>query len=119
MLRKRVLIRMAIPLWMGMLVASEGGNRGLDAQLEKKLEAAIHREIVLGDLGGAIELYREIVADAAPRVVAAKSLVQMGECLEKLGRNEEAYAKFRRVVSEYPDQTDELNRARLRLAAWS
>ena len=75
------------------------------AGLEKQLEAAIHREVVLGDLAGAMKEYRNIVAKAGvPRPVAARALLQTGECMEKLGRGPEAYNSYRRVENEYGDQ---------------
>lgn len=87
---------------------------------DRQLEAALHREVVMGDLTGAMDLYRSILADAsAPRPVAAKALLQIGECLEKLGHSEEAYSKYQRVLSEYADQGAALTQARLKLAAWS
>ena len=87
---------------------------------DRQLEAAIHREMVIGDLAGAMQLYQGILNDpAAPRSTAAKALLQMGACLEKLSRSEEAYNKYQRLVADYPDQIPELTQARLRLAAWS
>lgn len=86
----------------------------------RQLEAALHREIVIGDLRGAMDLYRDILASGdAPRSVAAKALLQMGQCLEKLGQSEQAYNKYQRVASEYADQAQALTQARLRLAASS
>lgn len=95
---------------------ASAANRDADRQLE----AAIHQEMVIGDLAGAMQLYRGILNDpAAPRAIAAKALLQLGACLEKLSQSEEAYNKYQRLVSDYPDQIPELTQARLRLAAWS
>lgn len=87
---------------------------------ETQLEAAIHREIVLGDLAGAMEQYRAILADSArPRAVAARALLQTGECMEKLGQRKEAYTTYRRVLAEYGDQAEIILRARTKLDVWS
>ena len=68
-----------------------------------------------GDLKSAIEQYRK-VAQSRDRSVAARALVRMGECYEKLG-DAEARKPFERVVREFGDQKDSLEAARLRLVA--
>jgi hypothetical protein len=90
------------------------------APVERDLEAAIHREIVLGDLRGAMEQYRAILARPdKTRPAAARALYQIGECLEKLGQAEEAYNAYRRVAAEYSDQAELVSLAGVKLAAWS
>jgi hypothetical protein len=87
---------------------------------ERDLEAALHRQIVLGDLRGAMEQYRAILArPERTRPVAARALFQIGECLEKSGQAEEAYNTYRRVAAEYSDQPEIVAPARIKLAAWS
>ena len=58
------------------------GQTGQPADVQ--LKAAIYKETVDGDLKGAIELYRKI-SHGADRAVAARALVRMGQCYEKLG----------------------------------
>jgi hypothetical protein len=56
------------------------------AEAEKKLEAAIYREMVLGDLTGAMEEYKAIVdLPEKPKEVASRALLQLAQCQEKLG----------------------------------
>jgi len=87
---------------------------------EVQLEAAIHREIVLGDLPGALQDYRAIAAAAGtPRAVSARAYLQIGLCEEKLGQRKEAYDAYRRVATEYGDQAGPVSLARTKLAAWS
>jgi len=88
------------------------------ATAERQLEAAIHREQVLGDVNGAIEQYK-VLAQSATRTVAAQALVHLGQCYEKLGQTQsrEARATYERVVRDYADQTEIVARARVRLAA--
>jgi hypothetical protein len=91
----------------------------LAASPEADLERAIHREIVLGDLKGAMEQYRAILAEPAKsREVAARTLFQIGQCQEKLGQRREAYESFARVTSEFRDQLAIAAQARYELAAW-
>jgi hypothetical protein len=90
-----------------------------EAHPEMQLEAAIHQEIVLGDLPGAIAQYRAILAQPVKdRAVAARALWQIGQCLDKQGQGKEAYNTYRRVASEFPDQSAIAAEARARLAAW-
>ena len=87
-----------------------------EAEAERRLEAGIHREIVLGDLKGAMEDYRALVGHAAgPKAVEARALFQMAQCQEKLGRHTDALATYRRVTTDYGG-TDGALRAQARLA---
>jgi Tol biopolymer transport system component len=80
-------------------------------------QQALVKERADGDLRGAIAIYERIAREfAEDRALAAKALVQMGRCHEKLG-NEDAQRAYRRVVREYPDQTDMVAEARGRLTA--
>ena len=63
----------------GLLVAQ--GAKSAEVQLK----AAQHKEEVEGDLKGAIEQYRKVVADTRDRALAARALVHMAECYQKLG----------------------------------
>jgi len=90
-----------------------------DVDVERQLESAIHREVVLGDLAGAMREYRNILSQSeVPRPVGARALLQTGECMEKLGRGAEAYNSYRRIETEYGDQLAMVGLARTRLAAW-
>jgi hypothetical protein len=90
------------------------------ADSEERLEAAIHREIVVGDLAGAMEQYRSIIAvQGILRSVSARAFMQIGLCQEKLGQRKEAYDTYRRVATEFADQTGVVSLARTKLAAWS
>ena len=89
------------------------------ANPEMQLESAIHQEIVLGDLKGALEQYRAIVAQPAEsREIAARAWFQIGQCQEKLGKRREAYAAYSRVAAEFGDQQEIAAQARAQLAAW-
>lgn len=86
-------------------------------QAEKLLEAARQKEVVDGDLKGAIEQYGKIAAQfAAQPGVAAQALLKMGQCQEKLGQAE-ARRSYERVVKEYAGAAQYAAQARARLAA--
>src|SRR4030042_3243842 len=83
------------------------------------LRAAIEKEEVDGDLQGAIDLYKQIVAKHGDtRTIAAKALVRLGGCYEKLGEEQAGLAQkaFETVVKNYPDQTEAVNLAKERLS---
>jgi Tol biopolymer transport system component len=79
-------------------------------------EQALAKERVEGNLPEAIRLYERVVAEfAADRALAAKALVQVGLCYEKLGR-EESVRTYERLVRDFADQADAVSQARARLA---
>jgi hypothetical protein len=87
---------------------------------EKAFEAAYYREVVQGDPPSAIAQYRALLEQSsAARATAAKALLRIGLCQEKLGQRKAAYATWMRVTSEFADQPEIVSRARIRLAAWS
>src|SRR5512139_1043769 len=81
------------------------------------LEKAAKLELVDGDLRGAIAIDERILGlPGVPRAVAARALLHLGECHEKLG-HAEARKAYERLVREFADQAEEAERARARLAA--
>jgi Tol biopolymer transport system component len=81
------------------------------------LEKATKLELIDGDLKGAIEIYQKILnLQGVSRAVAARALLHLGQCHEKLG-NAEARKAYERLVREFADQEEEAGRARARLAA--
>ncbi|MGA2586294.1 MAG: hypothetical protein ABSF88_04620 [Candidatus Aminicenantales bacterium] len=84
-------------------------------QAELALKAAIKTETVDGDLKSAIEQYKKI-ANGSNHAVAAKALIRMGQCYDKLG-DAEARKAYERVVREFADQKEAVEQARALLAA--
>lgn len=81
------------------------------------LQRAIQLETVEGDLNAAIEHYKQVIkSSGGNRSVAAKALLRLGGCFEKLG-DTEARAAYERVVREFADQAETVAQARARLAA--
>jgi Tol biopolymer transport system component len=82
------------------------------AGAQAALNAAIDKEMIDGDLRGAIALYEKTVAEAkADRATAAKALIRMAECHHKLG-DAEARKIYERVAREYGDQKEAVALAR-------
>ena len=109
---RRIVMIVAAALVLG---AAVGGQ--VSGQAEALLQKAIQAETVDGNLKAAITLYEQAVAAAGSnRPVAARALVQMGQCYEKLG-SVEAQKAYQRVVRDFADQAEPLKLARSRLAA--
>jgi len=84
-----------------------------------QLKAAVYKETVEGDLQGAIALYKQVASNgAAARPIVAAALLGLGGCYEKLGE-EQARGVYERLIANYPEQTQEVARARDRLVAIS
>src|SRR5262245_21919614 len=84
--------------------------------VEAALKTAMDKEVIEGDLKGAIEQYKRIANNAAGnRSIAAKALLQMGQCYEKLG-HAEARRVYERVMRDFADQQRIVAQARARLA---
>src|SRR5262249_6368738 len=73
-------------------------NRTADVQFK----AAQHKEEVEGDLKGAMDAYRKL-ADGKDRTIAAKALLQLARCYEKLGQAD-AQKTYERIVRDFTDQ---------------
>ena len=87
---------------------------------ERQLETAIYRETVMGDVPAAIGMYRAILSQKGiARPLAARALLQLGQCQEKLGQRREAHATYARVVREYASESAIAAQARGKLAGWS
>ena len=90
-----------------------------DDQAEVLMQAAHQKQLVEGQLEEAIQLYKRIVQEhSGNRAVAAKALLEMGQCYEKLGKTE-ARKAYERVLRDYSDQNEAAAQARTRLAAIS
>ncbi len=78
-------------------------------------QKALVKERSEGKLDEAIQLYRR-AADSAgkDRALAAKALLQLGDCYEKLGSTE-ARRQYDRVIRDYADQKDAVAAARARI----
>ena len=95
----------AVPL----VLAAQSGN--------DLFQKALSKERAEGQLTEAIALYERIVKEfGSDRPLAAKALLQMGRCYERLGKSE-ALQSYERLLREYGDQRAIADDARTRLAA--
>jgi len=109
-----LMLAAAAALWLAFIPAATAQSQD---RAEVALKAAIDKEVVDGDLKGAIELYKKIAAQpGAGRATVATALLRMGQCHEKLG-NAEARTAYQRVVRDFADQAEIAAQARVRLAA--
>jgi Tol biopolymer transport system component len=99
------------------LAAPQSAVCQVQGELELRLQRAIQIETVDGNLHSAIEQYKTIVAQAGRnRQVAAKALVRMAGCYQKLG-DAESRKIYERILREYGDQQEQVEVARQRLSA--
>lgn len=110
-------------LWVAVAVLLVGLGSGVsgvgqsDKQGETLLQAAKNTELVKGDLKAAIDQYKKILArPGVGRTVAAKALLEMGQCYEKLGQAD-ARTTYEQLLRQYGDQAEQVQAARARLAA--
>jgi len=104
-------------LILGTVVALTVGPLA-QSKADVALRAAIETETVKGDLKAAIEQYKAI-ATGSDRAAAAKALVRMGQCYDKLGaaQAKEAQEAYERVIAQFADQSEAVAEARKHLAA--
>ena len=96
-----------------MICASAQGG----AQNDKQYQAALHKEMVEGDLKGAIEEYRKVATrPGVGRELAATALLHVADCFQKLG-DAQARMVYEQVVREYADQGEAVVVARARLGS--
>ncbi len=99
------MMQMTAAVVLGVLVVTPG-RPAAQAMPEVALRAAMETETVKGDLKGAIEEYRKVVANAgANRALAAHALLRMAECYQKLG-DAESRTIYGHIVREYADQKE-------------
>ncbi len=109
---------LVVTILAGLLTASSALAQK-DDQAEVLMQAAHQKQLVEGQLEEAIQLYKRIVQEhSGDRAVAAKALLEMGQCYEKLGKME-ARKAYERVLRDYADQNEAAAQARTRLAALS
>ncbi|MEK7407126.1 MAG: tetratricopeptide repeat protein [Acidobacteriota bacterium] len=80
-------------------------------------QKALVKERSEGDLAGAIKLYQTVLQKhGKDRKLAAKALLQLGRCHERLGQAD-ARKAYERLLREYAEQTEQVEDARAGLAA--
>jgi Tol biopolymer transport system component len=98
---------------MGLLAAALLAVAQKADDAERMLKAAQNAELVDGNLQRAIEQYKKI-AQSGNRALAAKALLRMAECYQKLG-DAESKKIYERIVREYRDQKEAVAAAQEKL----
>ncbi len=108
--RKTLAICMAISLILGIC-------QSFAQTAEELFPKGIQLEEVKGELEKAMEVYQTIVTKfSANRPIAAKALLHIGLCYEKLGK-QEAQKAYQRIIQEFADQKEVVAEARTRLSS--
>ena len=108
---------MTIQRWLISLLVVAALAAAQPKNPEAALGAARHLEEAEGNYPAAIDAYKKIVAQAGKdRALAARALVRMGQCYDKLG-DAEARKAYERVVREFGDQKEAAAEARKHLEA--
>ena len=93
------------------------GTGSTTAQSDKQFQAALQKEMVAGDLKGAIEEYRKIVGATECRSRSRRAGAPAdGGVLPEAG-SAEAQKIYEKIISEFAAQKDAVSQARGRLAA--
>lgn len=101
-------LALALALSLGLLWAA-------DRAREQKYQQAVDLLESKGDVKTAMKLFED-VAKSPDRNLAARSLLYLGSCYEKLGQDG-AQKAYERIVREFADQGDVMAKARVKLAA--
>jgi Tol biopolymer transport system component len=95
------------------------GMTGISALAQSPHELfqqALVRERTGGNCQQVIPVYERVMqAAASDRALAARALVQIAGCYERLGQTAKAKAQYQQVVASYGDQPDSVTTARARL----
>jgi tetratricopeptide (TPR) repeat protein len=85
-----------------------GGGSWLEAQSASELlQKGIYLQETMGDLDGAIKIYKQVGQMAQQsRADAAQAQYRLGLCLERKGQQSEAARTFQKLTELYPDQAD-------------
>jgi hypothetical protein len=77
------------------------------------LREGLYAEEVEGNLDAAIGIYQQVIADpTAPKNLVAQALFRQGMCLMKKKNEVEARAVFQKLVTDYSDQTELVEKVR-------
>jgi len=106
-----------IALAMAAALLSANASAQQNESAEVLLGAALHQEEVEGNLEAAIKTYQKVLAEHPDnRPIAARALLQIGQCYERLGIDE-ARKAYEQLLRDYADQFEQAKLARSRLFA--
>ena len=104
-------------LLLSLTLSFAGATAGSAASVSELMEKGIYAEETKGDLDEAVALYKQIVAEgAAGQAVAAQAQYHLGVCYYKKKNFAEASAAFEKLIQDFPNQKEFVDRAREYLA---
>jgi len=93
------LFKLSLALFMSLPVAGQSA-----ADL---LQKGIYTQETVGDLDGAIKIYRQVINSASQsRAYAAQAQYRLGLCLLKKGERTEATKAFEKLAKDYPEEKE-------------
>jgi hypothetical protein len=106
--RKYIIIAVGLLLCIGSAAGAQSAS--------ELLEQGIYEEETAGDLEAAIKIYNQIIKDAeVDRPSIAQALYRLGMCHLKSGQDDAAVRTFEKLVGEFPEQEDLVEKARQHL----
>ena len=103
-------------LTIALLVIATTSN-AQQKKAEKLYQQALYEMEGMGNYAKAIELFNQLVTQyPKEKPIAAKALLHLGSCYEKLG-NTEAKRAYERIVRDFADQKQVVTEAKSRLVA--
>lgn len=102
---------------LGLIGAVAAAAAATGTSLSELMEKGIYSEETKGDLDGAMELYKQVASEAkAGQALGAQAQYRLGVCYYKKKNYTEASAAFEKLISDFPDQTALIAKARDYLA---
>ena len=108
-----MLLKSIMAAILGIAIAGQPARAQSAGEL---LQKGIYTQETVGDLDGAIRIYRQILTGSAEsRAYAAQAQYRLGLCLQAKGDSAGAAQAFRKLVKEYPEQKELLAKAQRKL----
>ena len=109
----------ALLLAVAVLFLAVAGVASAQGDVERQLEAAVYREMVMGDVGAAVGMYQGILGQTGtPRPVAARAAAY-GAVPGEIGTAPRRHATYVRVVRDYASEGPIAAEAKAKLSGWS
>jgi tetratricopeptide (TPR) repeat protein len=103
-------------LAVALMAVLSAGSPAVAQTVSELLQKGIYTQETLGDLDGAVKIYKQLLAAAKEnRGYAAQAQYRLGVCLLAKGDTAEATKAFQAVIDNYPEQKDLVEKARERM----
>lgn len=89
------------------VLAGAGLAMGATNEVSALLQKGLFEEEANRNLDAAVQAYQAVITQTdKDRQFAATAIFRLGECYRKLGKTNEANEQYRRILREFPDQTE-------------